>query len=83
MDIIILNDGSARCVYGESINLHALGQTDIRRASHVEPNTDGQWMADLSPVGGPILGSFMDRSQALAAETEWLAKHWLDPSDSQ
>ena len=33
--------------------------------------------ADLSPVGGPMLGPFSKRSQALNAEQDWLNSHWL------
>ncbi|MEQ8786545.1 MAG: hypothetical protein RIC55_09610 [Pirellulaceae bacterium] len=47
----------------------------IERASHVEPNPDGTWSADLSPVGGPTLGPFGLRSRALDAEVAWLLKH--------
>ena len=46
---------------------------EIRRASHVEPTADGQWTADLSPIdGGPLLGPFPMRAEALAAEAEWI-----------
>ena len=77
MQLVIDPRGSVRCVYSEDLDLHALGQASIRRASHVEPTDDGQWTADLSPVGGPILGPFPVRSQALEAEHEWLHSHWL------
>jgi len=65
-------DGSVRSLYDETIDLHALGSLTITRASHVEPTADGQWTADLTPVGGPVLGPFATRSTALAAEVEWL-----------
>ena len=38
---------------------------------------DGRWSADLAPVCGPSLGPFALRSEALAAEREWLETHWL------
>ncbi|EMB17938.1 hypothetical protein RE6C_01332 [Rhodopirellula europaea 6C] len=38
---------------------------------------NGQWTADLSPVGGPVLGPFALRSEAIEAEIEWLHCHWL------
>ena len=66
-----------RCIYGEVIRLHSLGSVDIQRASHVEPNPDGTWTADLSPVGGPQLENFPDRSTALEAERHWLENNWL------
>jgi hypothetical protein len=65
-------NGTARCLDTEAINLHTLGQVHIARGSHVEPDDRGQWWADLSPVCGPRLGSFVLRSEALQAEVEWL-----------
>jgi hypothetical protein len=78
MDIIVTPGGDARCVYSEDIDLAAVGTINIRRASFVEPDAQGRWRADLSPVAGPVLGPFPARSQALTAETEWLAQHWLN-----
>lgn len=80
MQLVIQPDGSVRCVYGESVDLHALGSITIKRGSHVEPDSHGQWFADLSPVSGPMLGPFPARSQALEAETAWLEAHWLNPA---
>jgi hypothetical protein len=79
MQLAISQDGTLRCVYGEAIDFRALGQPDIRRASHVEPDGHGQWTADLTPVGGPMLGPFPRRSDALAAESHWLETNWLTP----
>jgi len=73
-------DGVAKCVYSEAIDLAALGDVFISRGSHVEPTPDGKWTADLSPVGGPVLGPFDNRSLALHAEVRWLHEHWL-PGD--
>ncbi len=64
--------GVVRCIYGEAIDLNALGSPAIARASHVEPDEEGRWWADMSPVGGPLLGPFERRSEALAAEVGWL-----------
>jgi hypothetical protein len=69
--------GAVRCVYAEAIDLAALGAPAIRRASRVGPDGEGRWWADLSPVGGPLLGPFPARSPALAAEQAWLEAHWL------
>jgi len=44
----------------------------ITRASHVEPDRDGLWWADMGPVSGPVLGPFKNRTEALGAEREWL-----------
>lgn len=74
LQLYIRPNGSAQCLYGEEINLKALGELDIKRASHVEPDPahPGQWIADLSPVGGPCLRDFDSRASALDAEAKWL-----------
>ncbi len=72
MELCISKSGKIVVVYNEAVDLSALGTTTITRASHVEPDTAGQWWADLGPVSGPRLGPFRLRSQALAAELDWL-----------
>lgn len=74
MNIFIRPNGNAQCLYAEDINLAELGSLSIARASHVEPveNCTSLWSADLAPVGGPVLGPFETRRQALAAEADWL-----------
>lgn len=79
MDLIVTADGTGRAIYDEIIALEKLGALTITRASHVEAMSDGRWKADLSPVGGPILGPFFRRSEALAAEHAWLEHYWLRP----
>jgi hypothetical protein len=80
MQLVIELGGAVRCVYDETIDLAALGSPAILRASHVEPDEQGRWWADLGPVAGPRLGPFLARSAALAAEYAWLENHWLDRS---
>lgn len=80
MDLLISPDGEVRCIYDEAIDLHSLGSLSIQRASHVEPTVDGRWLADLTPVAGPVLGPFLRRTDALAAELSWLKCHWLNAS---
>lgn len=77
MQLLIKPDGGVRCLYDEMLDLQGLGQLQIERGSHVEPDADGQWTADLSPVAGPLLGPFPNRSAALDAERDWLETHWL------
>ena len=77
MQMMIDPTGTLRCVYDEAISLSAIGSLTIARASHVEPDSQGRWIADLSPVGGPQLGPFAERSSALAAERAWLEERWL------
>jgi hypothetical protein len=78
MQLIIHPGGVVRCLYAETIDLATLGPMSIERGSHVEPTPNGQWLADLSPVMGPLLGPFPLRSAALAAEAAWLQSHWLE-----
>jgi hypothetical protein len=80
MELHISPTGQVRCLYGEAIDLSQLGTLSIARGSHVEPADDGRWTADMGPVGGPVLGPFPHRSEALAAERQWLNAHWLFPS---
>lgn len=74
-------DGAAAAIYDDKLLpvLAGLGRTTIRRASHVEPVAiDGLtvgWQADLAPVGGPVLGPFVSRREALEAEQGWLREH--------
>ena len=74
--IAIQPDGSLIGVYDDTlIELYAQGETRVSRASNVEPETiDGYitWCADLSPLGGPKLGPFTKRAQALTEEAGWL-----------
>jgi hypothetical protein len=79
MQLVIDSGGTVRCLYGEALDLMQFGPLTIRRGSHVEPTPEGYWTADLSPVGGPLLGPFPTRSEALDAEQRWLETHWLTP----
>ncbi len=82
MQIIITPVGTARCIYSEEIDLAAIGSPTITRASHVEPDQQGRWLADMSPAGGPVLSGFAHRSEALAAEQAWLEAHWLTAANN-
>ena len=77
MLLVVEPNGRVRCRYGEAIDLAALGALTVRRASHVEPDGAGAWWADLSPAGGPRLGPFRLRSEALRAEADWLDERLL------
>jgi hypothetical protein len=77
MQLLIDPRGQIRCLYSEAIDLAELGTLTMSRASHVEPDEQGRWWADLAPVRGPKLGAYARRSEALAAEQAWLEQHWL------
>jgi hypothetical protein len=73
MELVVDAGGGVRCVYGEELDLREIGKLQITRASHVEPDRDGFWWADMGPVDGPVLGPYGSRSKALVAERRWLA----------
>lgn len=77
------DDGRVTAVYSDDLRelFELLGGGKIRRASHVEPDEDGRWVADLSPVGGPRLPATDRRSDALGAEREYLQSRLLEGSD--
>ena len=77
MQLVIDRAGVVRCLYHEEIDLSTMGMMAIARASHVEPDEQGRWHADLSPVMGPVLGPFGRRSEALEAEVKWLERNRL------
>jgi len=70
---IIIKDGEIRFIHDDDLtNLMEQGIAHTKRASHVEPDDDNFWWADLSPVNGPKLGPFIHRKEALAAEVSWI-----------
>jgi hypothetical protein len=73
MELLVAADGVARCIYDEALDLREIGTLKITRASHVEPDREGVWWADMGPVGGPVLGPYRSRSEALGAERRWLS----------
>jgi hypothetical protein len=78
-ELYISPEGNVRYVYTDTLPdstfRREASSLSTRRASHVEPYADGGWTADMSPVGGPVLGPFALRGQALEAETAWLATY--------
>jgi hypothetical protein len=70
MELVVDAGGDTRCSYDEVIDLREIGKRSITRASHVEPDSDGYWRADIGPVLGPPHGS---RSEALGAKRAWLS----------
>lgn len=70
-------DGVITTVYSDELApIIVDSESSIRRASHVEPGNSG-WWSDMSPVGGPMLGPYALRSEALSAEVRWLHENIL------
>lgn len=72
--------GALECVWDDELAdvLEAVGEVTVTRASMVEPHTLGGWTAQM--IDGPELFDtdgkpFRLRSQALAAERQWLAEN--------
>jgi hypothetical protein len=72
MELVVGCDGGVKCIYDEAMDLREIGKLHITRASHVEPDAEGDWWADMGASGGPVLGPFRSRREALGAEREWL-----------
>jgi hypothetical protein len=82
VELLVDPDGLVRGIYSDEVDWLALGEALgsgplVCRASHVEPAEGGAWTADLAPVGGPVLGPFPKRADALEAEVTWLREHNL------
>lgn len=75
MNVLIEPDGTVTALYDEWLDLQAVGSLTLTRASHVDPDSEGQWWARL--IAGPTLGPFPTRTAALAAEVDWLNRHRL------
>ena len=76
-EITVTPDGRLVFVYDDALQpLLAEGNAQTRRVSHVEPdqNAAGEpgWSVDLCPIGGPCLGWYPLRADALAAEVGYL-----------
>jgi hypothetical protein len=80
MELVVDAGGSVRCIYDEELDLRKIGKLRITRASHVEPDAEGYWWADMGPSGGPILGPYGSRSEALGAENVWISRFTLATS---
>ncbi len=70
-------DGTVGCLYTEDIDLTAIGSLNVRRASHVKYDNEVQkWTVHL--VDGTNLGYFRTRTEAIAAEVDYLNQRIAD-----
>jgi len=72
MELVVDAGGDVRCIYDEALDLREIGKLQITRASHVEPDAESYWWADMGPVDGPVVGPFRSRTEALEAERAFL-----------
>ncbi len=78
IQIVIEPNGSIKFVYSDSMSeLLQQGEFSIKRASNVEPEYDGTWSADLSPINRPKLKGFALRQNALDAEVLYINNVYL------
>jgi hypothetical protein len=79
---IKINEKGIKFIYNDELRpLLQIGKSKIQRASHVEPTDDNKWIADLAPSGGPILGPFQTRTEALQAEVQWIDENMRGDSE--
>jgi hypothetical protein len=79
-NIQISTNGQISAIYFDDlVGLCEQGKTEIKRASHVEPVEGGHgWMVDMDPVGGPMIGPYRTRGEALTAEINYLDELLFD-----
>jgi hypothetical protein len=72
--IYIRPDGTIQFIYHDALSAltRQAQHLQIQRVSSVEADAQGQWVADLSPVGGPVSPPFALREDALRWEVAWL-----------
>ncbi len=77
--LMIKPDGTLVCIYVDEIRplLDHASIASTSRASHVEPDSSGMWVADMSPIGGPSSPPFRLREDALAWEKRWIESNVL------
>jgi hypothetical protein len=70
--LAITPSGTVSAIHDDELaGLFGEGTVRISRASMVEPTADGQWTAEMV-ADGTVLGPYKLRSEALAAERDWL-----------
>ena len=77
MQLVIKPGGIIQCIYGEEIDLAALGKPAISAPAMSSLTSRGGGWRIYHPVNGPLLGPFHSRSEALVAEQAWLETNWL------
>ena len=75
--MVVRESGTIEFIWDDAVAFIAEhGECKIERASHVEP-VGSEWVADLGPVGGPVLPACKTRAEALRNEVDWLVTNKL------
>jgi hypothetical protein len=77
MNLLVRTNGVIEAIYSEEVDLSLLGEVRIQRASHIEPDQNGLWWAEIK--NGPKLGPYSKRSLALKAELGYLINQMEQP----
>lgn len=77
LTVYIRPDGTMQFIYSDALSplMQQALEKRILRVSHAEPDDEGNWRADLSPIGGPVSPPFALRQDALNWEIAWLEQH--------
>lgn len=79
-DLYIGEDGAVQHVYDDALAdlFDGDGEATVTRASHVEPQGGG-WLADMRPVGGPVLGANGEGDGVTMWICDQADRHYLAP----
>lgn len=74
---MIDKEGTTKQIYNDDFVILALKVERIKRASSVEllHERSQQWKADMFLSGGPVLGPYRRRDEAIKAEIDWLERN--------
>jgi hypothetical protein len=74
--ITVRPNGEIEFIYSdELVDLNNLGVPSLRRMSNVEPDRNGDWVAEM--FDGTRLPPRRLRADALASEVQWLEENYL------
>lgn len=100
---VVIEDGGLKAIYSDDLlpyieRIQAEfglpeGHLSINRATRIEPDPErkagGNWLVDLTPMGGPICYTdendhpFVRRQDAIDFELRWLNANWLNQGGAQ
>lgn len=75
MSTIAIRNGQVQFIADDELNdlRDSLGTHRTKRVSDVEPDDNGNWVADMNKMGEDVqFGPYANRKDALAAEVEFV-----------